>query len=103
MFKYLNYLIKYINNNLVLYISETSDNVLNTFFCIFCKSRIASRKLKSITGSSRSCSNPFIIVSDVVELMKYSLWNSYQDERGELDFSRSQHGKYYYSIKLYLY
>ncbi|KAI8999507.1 MCM2/3/5 family-domain-containing protein [Gaertneriomyces semiglobifer] len=29
---------------------------------------------------------------DVVEIMKYSLWDSYEDEAGALDFQRSQHG-----------
>ncbi|KAJ3299798.1 DNA replication licensing factor mcm8 [Borealophlyctis nickersoniae] len=29
---------------------------------------------------------------DVVEIMKFSLWDTYQDELGNLDFQRSQHG-----------
>ncbi|KAJ3058227.1 DNA replication licensing factor mcm8, partial [Quaeritorhiza haematococci] len=29
---------------------------------------------------------------DVIEIMKHSLWESYQDEMGQVDFSRSQHG-----------
>lgn len=29
---------------------------------------------------------------DVVEVMKFSLWETYQDEMGGLDFERSQHG-----------
>ncbi|KND03322.1 uncharacterized protein SPPG_02368 [Spizellomyces punctatus DAOM BR117] len=29
---------------------------------------------------------------DVVEIMKFSLWDTYQDEMGGLDFDRSQHG-----------
>ncbi|KAI9100394.1 DNA replication licensing factor MCM8 [Phlyctochytrium arcticum] len=30
--------------------------------------------------------------SDVIQLMKFSLWETYTDETGTLDFSRSQHG-----------
>jgi DNA helicase MCM8 len=30
--------------------------------------------------------------SDVVEIMKHTLWDSYQDENGRMDFNRSQHG-----------
>jgi DNA helicase MCM8 len=29
---------------------------------------------------------------DVIELMKFSLWDTYQDSNGRLDFQRSQHG-----------
>ena len=30
--------------------------------------------------------------SDVIQIMKFSLWETYQNENGQLDFSRSQHG-----------
>ncbi|KAI9209157.1 MCM2/3/5 family-domain-containing protein [Polychytrium aggregatum] len=29
---------------------------------------------------------------DVIELMKFSLWETYEDEIGQMDFARSQHG-----------
>ena len=31
---------------------------------------------------------------DVIQLMKYSLWETYTDESGSLDFGRSQHGMF---------
>ena len=29
---------------------------------------------------------------DVIEIMKFSLWDTYEDEFGQIDFQRSQHG-----------
>ena len=33
---------------------------------------------------------------DVIQIMKISLWDTYEDGVGKIDFRRSQHGKCYF-------
>ncbi|KAI8915900.1 DNA replication licensing factor MCM8 [Gorgonomyces haynaldii] len=60
---------------------------------------ITTRQLESMIRLSEArarCELRDIVTDDdakdVVELMKFSLWDSYQDAEGNLDFQRSQHG-----------
>ena len=40
---------------------------------------------------------------DVVQIMKFSLWDTYQDNMGHIDFQRSQMGEiFFYSFFIYI-
>lgn len=55
-----------------------------------CEARARAELRETVTASDAE--DGIYCITPVVDIMKMSLWESYQDENGNMDFQRSQHG-----------